>query len=151
MTKEVLISITGAHLINGEMDDVAVITPGSYYLKNGRHFVLYDEVIDGVPGTIRNTLKIGKDAVDIIKTGAVQSRMSFEKQKPSMNCYTTPLGQIMVGVNTNEIAISESEDRLTVEVDYTLDINCQEMSRCLITVDIQSKATAVLFEGKTRA
>lgn len=148
MTKEVLVSITGVHMINGEMDDVAVITPGSYYFKNGRHFVLYDEVIDGVPGTVRNTLKIGKDAVDIIKTGPVQSRMSFEKERPSMNCYETPMGQIMVGVNTNEITISESEDRMTVKVDYTLDINYQEMSRCLISVDIQSKATAVLFEQR---
>lgn len=147
MTKEVLVSITGAHMINGEMDDVAVITPGNYYLKNGRHFVLYDEVIDGVTGSIRNTLKIGDGTVDIIKNGAVQSHMSFEKEKATMNCYATPFGQIMVGVNTNEISVSETEDRLLVKVDYTLDVNYQEMSRCQLTMDIQSKATAVLFEA----
>lgn len=34
MTKEVLVSISGAHSIDGDAGDVEVITAGSYYYKN---------------------------------------------------------------------------------------------------------------------
>ena len=37
MTKDVLISISGVHTMDGEKNDVAVITPGNYYYKNGKH------------------------------------------------------------------------------------------------------------------
>ena len=62
MTKDVLISISGLHFEvggeSGEGEPVEIITPASYYLKNGKHYVLYDEVVEGVPGTVKNTIKI---------------------------------------------------------------------------------------------
>ena len=49
MTKDVLIIISGLHFgteeENGEGEPVAIITPAVYYLKNDRHYVLYDEVM----------------------------------------------------------------------------------------------------------
>ena len=50
MTKDVLVSISGAHMVDGDSDDVSVITAGSYFCKNGKHYVIYDELIDGVEG-----------------------------------------------------------------------------------------------------
>ena len=61
MTKDVLVSISGAHMVDGDSDDVSVITAGSYFCKNGKHYVIYDELIDGVEGAIRNTIKIRED------------------------------------------------------------------------------------------
>ena len=46
MTKDVLVSISGAHTLDGDSDDISVITAGSYYYKNGKHFIIYDEVVD---------------------------------------------------------------------------------------------------------
>ena len=68
MTKDVLVSISGAHMVDGDSDDVSVITAGSYFCKNGKHYVIYDELIDGVEGAIRNTIKIREDIVEIIKS-----------------------------------------------------------------------------------
>ena len=39
MTKDVLVNVTGSHLMNGESDDISVITAGTYYLKNGKQIV----------------------------------------------------------------------------------------------------------------
>ena len=41
MTKDVLISISGLQFAGGENSEpVEVITSGSYYKKNGRHYIL---------------------------------------------------------------------------------------------------------------
>lgn len=91
MTKDVLVSISGAHMVDGDSDDVSVITAGSYFCKNGKHYVIYDELIDGVEGAIRNTIKIREDIVEIIKSGSARSHMIFEKEKTNVCCYAMPL------------------------------------------------------------
>ena len=51
MTKDVLISISGLQFAGGENSEpVEVITSGSYYKKNGRHYILYDEVAEDSAG-----------------------------------------------------------------------------------------------------
>ena len=54
MTKEVLLTISGLHyettgLVDedeNENEPIEVITPATYYLKNGKHYVVYDEVVE---------------------------------------------------------------------------------------------------------
>ena len=43
MTKDVLVSVRGAHIADGETNNLEVITAGSYYFKNGKHYIIYDE------------------------------------------------------------------------------------------------------------
>ena len=45
MTKDVIVSISGLQMpAEGEAEPVEVITVGDYYQKNGKHYVLYEEV-----------------------------------------------------------------------------------------------------------
>ena len=97
MTKDVLISISGLHFgageENGEGEPVEIITPAAYYLKNDRHYVLYDEVVEGVPGTVKNTIKIiGDSLFEVRKSGIANARMVFEKGRMNMTAYETPYG-----------------------------------------------------------
>lgn len=55
MTKDVLVSVRGAHIADGETNNLEVITAGSYYFKNGKHYIIYDEILEGEEGSIRNT------------------------------------------------------------------------------------------------
>lgn len=77
-----------------------------------------------------------------MKSGPARSHMVFEENKTNVNCYSTAFGQMMVGVSTNMIDIDEQEDRISVHVDYTLDVNFEKMSNCRISIDIQSKEKA---------
>ena len=47
MTKDVLVSVRGAHIADGETNNLEVITAGSYYFKNGKHYIIYDEILEG--------------------------------------------------------------------------------------------------------
>lgn len=59
MKKEILLSIAGLHMIEEEDGNVEVVTAGDYYNRNGKHYVVYDEVVEGLSGHISNTIKIG--------------------------------------------------------------------------------------------
>jgi len=86
MTKDVLISISGLQFAEGENSEpVEVITSGSYYKKNGKHYILYDEVAEDTAGTTKNIIKLGDEVLDITKRGETNVHMMFEKDKKK--CY----------------------------------------------------------------
>lgn len=142
MTKDVLITISGMQMIDGDNSDIEMITTGAYYMKNGKHYITYDEVLEGYEGKIRNLIKIQPDSMDIIKSGLTNVHMTFEKNKKRLTCYATPMGDMMVGLSTRSIHVSEKEDRLNVLVEYSLDINYEHISECNIQVAIQSRSQA---------
>jgi uncharacterized beta-barrel protein YwiB (DUF1934 family) len=142
MTREVLVSISGVQIAEGDAGEIEVITAGDYFLKNGNHYILYDEVQEGIEGVIKNTIKIHPGGLDIRKSGSSNVHMNFEKDKKNISCYATPYGEMMIGINTNEIIIDEEEDRLKVRVKYSLDINYELISECNIVVDVRSRSTA---------
>ncbi len=139
MTKEVLITISGSQLMNGGNDDIEMMTTGMYYLKNGKHYITYDEVLEGFEGVVKNVIKIQPDSLDIIKTGVTNVHMTFEKNKKYLTCYATPLGGMMIGLNTKDIRVIEEEEGLKATVQYSLDINYEHVSECNIMVDIRSR------------
>lgn len=143
MKKDVLISITGIHYGDWnqeeESEPVEIITPASYYLKNGKHYIIYDEVMEGVPGSVRNTIKIDGDALfEISKSGSASTRMVFEKDKINMANYQTPYGEILVGIHTRDIRVEVQEEQIDVNISYELDVNEEPLSDCEIRVNIRN-------------
>ena len=149
MTKEVLVSISGKHIdiMNNPAagyetgdDNIEVVTPANYYCKNGKHYIIYDEVLEGMAGTIRNKIKITGDAsVEIMKSGVSGTHMVFEKNKKNLTYYKTPYGQMLIGINTKNMKVSVSEDNIDVLVDYELDVNHEPLADCKIRMNITSK------------
>lgn len=67
MTKDVLVSISGMHeeivAVTPEVEDdeneaIEVVTPATYYLKNGKHYIVYEEVVEGTSGGSRTELRL---------------------------------------------------------------------------------------------
>lgn len=145
MTRDVLIRISGLqHMDEDNLDNVEVITTGNYFMKNGKHYVIYDEVLEGFDGSVRNTVKISPDMMDIQRKGVMRSHMVFEQDKKSMTRYETPMGEMVLEISTNQILLDEAEDRLQVKVEYSLDINYDHVSDCSIVMDICSREKAQL-------
>lgn len=138
MTKDVLITIRGVHTLDHEDNDVEMIVRGDYYQKNGKHYILYEEILEGVEERVKNVIKISPSSMDIIKKGVTNSHMLFEKNKKNLSCYSTPMGDLVIGIQANHFYVEEQEDSIKVNVDYSLDINYEHMSDCRILVDVQS-------------
>ncbi|MFR8070989.1 MAG: DUF1934 domain-containing protein [Clostridium sp.] len=138
MTKDVLITIRGVHILDHEDNDVEMIVRGDYYQKNGKHYILYEEILEGAEERVKNVIKISPSSMDIIKKGVTNSRMLFEKNKKNLSCYSTPVGNLVIGIQANHFYVEEQENSIKVNVDYSLDINYEHMSDCRICVDVQS-------------
>ena len=84
MTKDVLVTISGLQFMpddDEKVEPVEVTCAGTYYKKNGKHYVIYEEIIEGFPGVTKNTLKLQPDLLDILKCGVSNVHMVFEKNK----------------------------------------------------------------------
>ena len=138
MTKDVLITIRGVHTLDHEDNDVEMIIRGDYYQKNGKHYILYEEILEGAEERVKNVIKISPSSMAIIKKGVTNTRMLFEKNKKNLSCYSTPVGNLVIGIQANHFYVEEQENSIKVNVDYSLDINYEHMSDCRICVDVQS-------------
>lgn len=153
MTKDVLLSISGMHYdmtgIPDEADTeeengpIEVITPAVYYFKNGKHYIIYEEVVEGLPGTIMNKIRITDGRmVEIMKSGISNTHMTFEKDKIHMTQYDTPYGELLVGIHTRYLNLKETEDQIHVKLGYELDVNGDKVADCNITMRVKSHHSA---------
>ncbi len=141
MTKDVLVKISGLQFGEEIEDDepVEIITTGNYYKKNGKHYILYDEVQEGFDGVTKNVIKLNDDFMDVTKRGATNVHMMFEKNKKNLSYYSTPYGNLLVGINATDVKVSETEDNIDIKVDYKLEVNYEHLAECTITMSVMSK------------
>ena len=142
MTKDVLVTISGLQFMpegTEPPEPVEVTCPGTYYKKNGKHYVMYEEIIEGFSGVTKNTLKLQQDSLDIMKRGVSKVHMVVEKNKKNMTCYKMPFGSLMMGIDAKGVRVEESEDHIHASVSYELEMNYEKMADCEICIDIRSK------------
>ena len=54
MTKDVLVTISGLLSSPDDSEDtIEVTTAGQYYFKNGKHYILYDEIGESVNSNLK--------------------------------------------------------------------------------------------------
>ncbi len=137
MEKEVFVSVCGTQYDGtGEANPIEVITPGTYALRNNKHFVLYEEIMEGTDSVTKNTLKVSDKEVSLKRTGATNVHMIFSTENKTSANYTTPFGNLLIGVDTKSIKVEETEEKISVAVDYALDVNYEFLADCELKVDI---------------
>ena len=144
MTKDILLKISGMQFTADnddltEPEPVEIIAPGEYYFKNGKHYIIYDEFMEGFDSVTKNVLKLKNDSLEITKRGSSNVHMIFEKDKKNLTCYTTPFGNLMMGIDARRILIEESEEEIYAQVEYALDINYEHLADCTIQLRVQPK------------
>ena len=140
MTKDVLVKISGLQFAEDQDNGpVEIITTGNYYKKNGKHYILYDEVQEGFDGVTKSVIKVNDDFLDVTRRGVSNVHMMFEKDKKNVTYYGTPYGNLLIGIDATKVQVEETEHNLSVKVDYALEVNYEHMADCKITMNIQSK------------
>ena len=141
MTKDVLISVKGMQNIGEDMEpeEVEVVAKGDYYFKNGHHFIYFDEVLEGIPEPIKNSIKITENSVEVRKKGAADAQMIFEENKKNFTYYATPFGNLQMGIAATSIRVQEEEETLDLCIDYALEINGEHVADCEIAVNVKAK------------
>lgn len=144
MTKEVLVSVRGTQFMDENGDTIELIAPGTYYLKNGKHYILYDESMEEVDIITHNRVQISPDKIEVFKRGVVETHMVFETGKKTMANYLTPVGLIVLGLTTASLTVEVEENAIHAVINYALEMNGEQVSSCTLGIDVHSKQEGAL-------
>ena len=81
MTKDVFVSICGLHFTDDGQDPTELIVPGKYYFRNGKHYILYEEAVEGFREKIKSQIRVDDGGVEIIKRGVNNVHMDFRPRE----------------------------------------------------------------------
>lgn len=135
-----MISVKGLHALEeADEEEVEVFSAGKYYFKNGKHYVLYDEMVEDTKTIVKNRITLKDGRLEVKKTGPVNSLLIFEEEKKNNSWYNTPFGQLMAGIDVQSMRVKEQEDLIEIQVDYELEINYERVADCRIQIRIMAK------------
>ena len=119
MTKDILVRVRGVQTIGEEEDTVEMITPGTYYVKNGKQYLIYDESLDETGTPTHNTVKVMENRIEVMKRGLVESHMIFEPGRRTTANYRTPMGLFLMGITTSLLEVEEDEEAILLRIKYS--------------------------------
>ncbi|MEG0377478.1 MAG: DUF1934 domain-containing protein [Eubacterium sp.] len=136
--KKVWLSITGIVSDHRNEDKMVFSTEGAMYREhNDTPCLTYNESeVSGMEGTT-TTVKVEGDKVSVIRLGAVNSIMEFEKGKRNVTLYSTPYGEIAMGIFTKVVNVdyNDMKDPVNVKVNYAIEV--EGVSNSENTLDIK--------------
>lgn len=139
MMKDVIVSVRGLQFDNGQDGEtVESIQRGEYYYRGDNHYILYEEVVEGLNTTVKNMIKFTDGEMHLTKKGAVNVNMDFVENQKNLTDYRTPFGSIVIGLEASRVQVEEEEKRMKLQVDYTLDVNYEYLADCKIQIDIRA-------------
>lgn len=141
MTENVLLTVKGRQMDLGEDAQTELMAGASYYFRNGKHYILYDEINEAGEQT-GNTIKIAGDRVDVIRRGPSSVHMVFERDKKITTCYHTPAGDMLMDTHTSSIYTRQTEEYLETRIDYSLYLNGSFISACTVQIRVMSRENA---------
>lgn len=126
MKEQVKVKIIGTQKdAQGEENVIELVTEGSFFKKNDKYYVIYEETeLSGMEGST-TTLKIdGEDRVNIRRFGSAKADMIFEKGKTHSTGYETPYGLVEMNITTHRISVSVNEERpeISVKLQYRIKV-----------------------------
>ena len=145
MTKDVLVSISGLQMAVNDMESnddepIEILSPGTYFFKDGTHYIFFEEVEEGIPGFTKTQIRLrGKESLEVMKRGISNVHLVFEKNKTNRCVYQTPYGQLNLGICTGVIAVDETEDNINIRAEYGLDVNYEPLAECTIRINIKPR------------
>ena len=141
MEKEVLIHVKGLHMLDtqdGE-EPIEIVVPGEYYFRNGSHYLRYEELLEDQGDPTINYIKISSRGMEVRKKGVVNTHMVFEQGKRNMALYTTPFGTLEMGISATSLELQESDGRIDMKVNYSLDMNQEHVADWCLDIHAQTK------------
>lgn len=138
MKKEAIITVVSKQRDN-EDEKIEVVTPGRFYQKDEKYYVVYDETeISGMAGTT-TTIKIEKDQFTLKRKGTTNTRMIFKDKFNDFIMYQTPHGMLQLALNVKSVDIDVNECGGTLSAKYDMGVGGEEFIETEIAVNIKVK------------
>lgn len=146
MTKDVMVTIAGFHMAEDDEDAIEMVHIGEYYERNGTHYILYEERMEGMSKPVKNRIKVREHRMELQKRGPVTADMVFEEHKSQSSTYAIPYGSFLMETYTTKVGLKEEDERLLATASYELNVNGVRCASCDIRVLVQPRKNFRLQE-----
>ena len=136
--KKVWLSISGTVKDEEEKDTLEFLTEGNLYKESDGACVTYEESeVSGMEGTV-TTLRVDEQKVSVIRLGTTNSIMEFESGKRNLTWYSTPFGDVTMGILTKDVLVNynERKEPTKVMIDYNIEIEGITNSQNVLNIKI---------------
>ncbi len=138
MTEKVRVHVTGEHKgAGGEKDTFTTKTNGTYRFMNGKHYMKYEEQVEGFTEKNQNLLVFDEQGAVLTKKGIQSTQMRFTRGKREETYYNTGFGCLKIGVITSGYRIFEHDGKLELFIDYSLIASGERVSDARLHVSIR--------------
>ncbi len=135
MNKDVMISIKGMHFdVTEAGENLEVIQPGQYYKRGDMHYLIYEEPVEGSDAVNKNMIKFNDSCMSVTKKGMINTTMLFDTKQKNLTNYSTPFGNLIIGLDTHSIKLGRTDDTVSLNVKYSLDVNYEFLADCNINI-----------------
>lgn len=130
-----IITIHDMHLTDGQTERSEMITNADIEGSVGRYSLKYNEKSEEMKNCKTCISVIGGCCVRITREGAYNTVMVIEKGKRNICCYSTPMGNIFMGITGSMVNSEFTEGRLRkLEFSYELDMDGTLLSKNRIRI-----------------
>ena len=139
MIKDALININSIQGIDDDTDTIEFMTDGRFGFKDGSFYISYDEsrMLD-TGDEVKTQIYIKPDdSVVLQRTGTVRSKILIEKEKRNNCFYSTPMGDLTIGVYGELIEHNLTDDGGEIKLKYTIDSDLRLISRNEVNITIR--------------
>lgn len=138
MKEKVCVSIKGSHMIlPNEMEEMEeIVNIGRYNVAGKKEYIRYEEMLE--TKKCSNLIKIDGDVVTVTKKGATTMNMVFKKNERTVTTYSTEYGAMNLGIMTRGLDILRDEDIIKVSLGYSIEVNGEQVSDCMLVIKIVS-------------
>ena len=117
-------------------------TAGHYFFDNGVGVLSYQESeLTGLDGT-RTSVMVMPDQVVVDRDGMLTGRMIFREGMRDSFPYSTPYGQMLLGIDTRKIRHHFDENGGDVEIDYVTDLAHTYVSKNKFRISVKEMEKA---------
>lgn len=148
--KTVLITMKSRQQTPENDEATELVTMGTCIREEDGALVLSYEDTDatGFAGSTTTIRVAERELVTILRTGAANSNLTLEIGKKHFCLYSTPYGDMTVGVQAHRIAFEENASGGSIEMEYTVDINAVFMSDNYLMLQWQMRTDRTEETGK---
>ena len=135
--KKAIISVTSKQ--RGDNDEIKVVTPGTFYVKDDVFYAEYAETeISGMEGTT-TTMEIRPNKFSLIRQGSTSTEMEFDRKENSVSMYNTPYGTLELKIETKKLDVMVDEEGGDIFIKYLLCVVGQDVLDTTLKINIKTQ------------
>lgn len=137
--KNAIITITDRHIQDGEEYTCELTTSGSFEITENGCIINYVETDEEMTDCHTKLTVVGSQKITMTRTGKYNTEMVFEKDRRHRCCYSTPYGEMMMGIYANLISNEIGENGGILKFAYAIDFNNTPASENELVINVAEK------------